>query len=434
MSATDRTQRTAALLSVGDELVLGQIRDSNAGWLAARLADLGITVREMAVVSDDLGVHTQALRRLAAVADVVISTGGLGPTADDLTRDALAAASGDTLVEDEAALATIAAFFTSRGREMPPINRVQALRPARGEALANANGTAPGLFARVEGTPVYCLPGPPGEMIPMFESLVVARLRPDPTRIVRTLAIGLCGIGESDAATRLGPLMSRTASPLVGTTASGGIVTCRIRAECATPVEAERAVALARDEIMARFGPHVFAVGHNDLARAVVEEQIKAGRTVGCVESCTGGLLGAALTQTPGSSAAFVGGLLTYTNELKVRLAGVPEALFKSEGRTSAPGAVSREVAAAMAAGGRERLGASSCLAVTGIAGPEGAEPGKPVGTVWIALADERGIDVRRFAFSGERGAVRSWSVTSALAMLWMRSRGAEVKLLRQVE
>lgn len=425
---------TAAILSIGDELTLGQTLDTNSKWLSERLRDLGIVPVEHVTVPDDLPRHVGALRRLAGEVDLILCSGGLGPTADDLTREALARAAGDVLVEDDLALAQVESFFAARGRAMPPINRAQALRPSRGTSLSNLNGTAPGLFATIGACDVLCLPGPPGEMRPMFEQQVLPRLRPPVGRTVRTRAMHCFGIGESDLATRLGPLMRREAGEggvLVGTTASGGVVSVRMRYEGPIPAgRAEEAIDRIAADVRSVAGDFIFGSGDETLAGVVVAMLRSRGERLGVVESCTGGLLGAAITDVPGSSDVFAGGLVTYLDDLKVRSAGVPADVL------AANGAVSSATAAAMAEGGLERLGTRHCLAITGIAGPGGATPGKPVGTVFIARARRGGTtDVRRFAMAGDRGAVREWSVRTALAMLRFHLAGLDaVKLLRQVD
>jgi nicotinamide-nucleotide amidase len=365
--------------------------------------------------------------------DVIISTGGLGPTADDLTRQAIAAASGDVLVEDVISLEEIKAVFASRRREMPEVNRVQALRPSRALAISNPHGTAPGIHAVIGDVDVFCAPGPPGELFPMFREKISPMLRPEPGRLVRTRIIGCCGIGESEIATRLGGLMDRERNPLVGTTASGGVVTCRVRVEGVMTgqmngLDADGMLDEAEREIRGKLGVHAFATGHNSLPRACVEELKKRGQKLSVVESCTSGMVGAAVTEVAGSSAVFVGGLLTYSNELKEKLAGVKRETLEKHG------AVSAETAREMAVGGCQTLGCEWCVSVTGIAGPDGGSAAKPVGTVWIGIAGPHGVVTRRFAMSGERQPVRQWSVTAALGALWMDLHQSEVKMLREQE
>jgi nicotinamide-nucleotide amidase len=424
----------AAILSIGDELTLGQSLDTNSRWLADRLTGMGIVTLEHATVPDERQAIAGALKRLMAGADVVVATGGLGPTADDLTRQALAEALGQSLVEDAVALGQIEAYFASRSRQMPAINRVQALRPGNARTLSNPHGTAPGLHARagLRACDIFCLPGPPREMRPMFESLVVPQLRPPQGRAVRTLVLHTAGLGESQAAMRLGELMDRTRVPMVGTTASQAVVSCRIRYEGAAEGQrglgpdalvAETAAAVRR-----RLDPYIFGEGDETLPGAVVDLLRAGGKRLSVVESCTGGMLGGMITEVPGASDVFVGGWITYANEQKERMVGVPASVFASGGS----GAVSGECARAMAAGGLERSSADLCLSITGIAGPGGAAAGKPVGTVWVGLAARGGeVGAKRFLFGGSRASVREWSCKSALAMLRLHLLGrGELPLL----
>ena len=412
----------AAILSIGDELVLGQTLDTNAPLLAGLLVDRGIPCVEHATVADDRAGIARAVARLAAIADMLIVTGGLGPTQDDLTRHGLADAMNDALIEDAQALEHVEAWFT--GRAMPEANRIQALRPSRATIIPNPHGTAPGLQARVGQCDVFCLPGPPREMEPMFTAHVLPKLRP--SRTVRTRFIRLHGLGESDVAERLGDLMSRDRNPLVGTTASRAIITCRLRYEgSADPASADRLLDETEADMLGRLEPYVFAVGEQTLPGAVLELLRQRKETAAVVESCTGGLLGALFTDIPGSSDVFVGGWITYTNEMKRDRVGVPGSIIDKHG------AVSRECATAMAEGGLARSGADHCLAITGIAGPGGGSPVKPVGTVWIALASRNTthpahVQARCFRFKAERTTVRDRSAKAALSMLRLHLIGRE--------
>lgn len=427
--------RRAAILSIGDELTLGQKLDTNSRWLSHQLVDLGISIVEHVTVPDDLDAHIAALNRLAPCCDLIISSGGLGPTADDLTREAIAIASGDSLVHDADGERQVLAWFTARGRTPAPINMVQAQRPSRGSMLENKHGTAPGLFACIASDShrcdVYCLPGPPREMMPMFEAAVRPSLRPPSGRVIETRVLHSVGIGESDLAQRLGSLMDRANVPLVGTTASGGVVSVRIRYEGEAPRQQARAsVDAAAQRVVQLAGEFVFGEGNDTLASVVLSKLKERGQTIAVVESCTGGMLGEELTAIPGSSACVLGGWITYSNQMKQAQVGVPTVLFASDG----PGAVSREVARAMARGGRERAGASIAISITGVAGPDGGTPAKPVGTVWISLAHAGGSDTRRFSMAGDRASIRSWSCTAALAMAWQHLAIRSHSLLRQVE
>ncbi len=424
-----RNEDLGAIVSIGDELVIGQSLDTNSRWLSERLTDHGITISEHVTVPDELGAIVSTLRRLVDRSGVVIATGGLGPTADDLTREAISVLVHEPLIEDQESLSLIRGWFSRSNRAMPEQNRVQALRPSSGIHIQNDNGTAPGMHVVVGGANLFCLPGPPSEMKPMFEEYVGARLTRSRERVVRTAIFQTMGLGESEIAQRLGSLMARDRVPLVGTTASGGIVSVRVRYEGIEP--RERVDALMGEterEIRAAVGEAVFADGPEPLAAIVIGRLRQNGQRLSVVESCTGGMLGETLTAIPGASDVFLGGWLTYSNEMKERLVGVPSELLQRHG------AVSREVAEAMACGGLTRSGADHCLSVTGIAGPGGGSPGKPTGTVWIGLASRSVTsDCRRFLMRGERHVVRQWSVTSALAMLDLRLRNrSSLGLLRQ--
>lgn len=437
---TDPSHRTAGILAVGDELTLGQSLDTNSRFLADRLMALGIRTIEHATVPDDEPAIADAITRLASRTDLVIVSGGLGPTADDLTRQALAKAAGDEIVEDREALDAIRRWATRLGRSLTDAHRLQARRPASAACLPNSHGTAPGLHARLGERPVdvFCLPGPPRELRPMLETHVVPLLRPPTDLVVRTRFLRTFGLGESDVASRLGDLLARDQSPLVGLTASSGIVTCRIRWEApGSPDEADARIESVAATIRQALGPTVFGEGDTDLPEAVLGLLRARSQTLAVAESCTGGLLGAMLTTVPGASTAFTGGWITYTNDLKTRQLGVPPSLFVENGL----GAVSSETARAMAVGALERAGSDHALAITGIAGPDGGSEAKPVGTVWVAqvsrppdAATAPPVEVRRFVFPYEREAVRLWSAHSALGMLRLRLIDAEMDLLGQRE
>ncbi len=403
--------RTAAILSIGDEITLGQKLDTNSKWLADRLTNLGITVSIKMTVPDDLDALAARFKELAKTNDLVLSTGGLGPTADDLTRHALANAMGEHVVEDDEALIQIRAWYEGVGRVMPDANRVQAARPASAECLANPKGTAPGLRSSLGGADVFCLPGPPREMSPMFESFVVPMLRTD--RVVLTRVLPTVGLGESAIADLLGSLMDRDRNPLVGTTASASIVTCRIRYEGTDKAEGERLLDETVSLVRAKIGAYIFAENDQPLAEVVLGLLRVREQTVATVESCTGGLIGGMFTEIPGSSDVYIGGWVTYTNEMKTSQVGVHPDVFEQHG------AVSEECCRAMAEGGRERSGADYAISVTGIAGPGGGSDEKPVGTVWIGLATPGGTRAEHFRIMGDRDMMRQRSATAALAMLW---------------
>lgn len=431
--------RTIAVVSIGDELTLGQTLDTNGRWLSARFADEGLITVERCTVPDDLDAQVDALVRLAAKCDLIVCSGGLGPTKDDLTREALARAMGDTLVEDAIALAQIEAWYMARNRAMGPLNRLQALRPSRGGIMANPHGTAPGITGVIavggKSADVFCVPGPPKEMFPMVEGHVLPRVRRDAQRSVRTRTLHCFGIAESDLAHRLGDLMDRARNPLVGTTASGGVISCRLRYEGpASSTHADELLHATEKQIRALAHDYVFGMEQQTLPTVVLEMLRTRSHTLSTCESCTGGLLSSMLTDVPGSSSVFMGGLITYTNALKTSLAGVDAGAIEKDG------AVSPQVAKSMALGALRKLGTTHALAITGIAGPSGATAAKPVGLVYIALASidaeasagAPACEVREFRFMGDRGTVREWASRSALAMLWQRVAGIKAKLLRE--
>jgi len=405
---------SAAVLSIGDELIAGDNIDTNAAWISARLGALGLRVVERRTAPDDGASIERALRELSERATVLIATGGLGPTPDDMTRQALAGAMGEALVEDAHQAARLRDWFAEQGRDLEAINLAQALRPASGESLTNEHGTAPGVAGALGGTSVFLLPGPPREMRPMFEAHVAPRLasgRP----AWASAALHCFGIGESDVARRLGELLARDREPLVGTTASGGVVTVRVRAPESMKSEIEKAARVVREAL----GGYVFAEGEQTLPGAVVAEMLRREATLTVAESCTGGMLGQLVTDVPGASAVFTGGWICYSNRFKRDRLGVDASVIGTYG------AVSAEVARAMAAGALARSGSDHALSVTGIAGPEGGSREKPVGTVWIGRASAGGErEERLFRFPGGREAVRTRSAMSALGALRLALEG----------
>ncbi|MEO1584378.1 MAG: competence/damage-inducible protein A [Planctomycetota bacterium] len=419
---------TAGIISIGDELAIGQTLDTNSRWLSGRLTDLGVSVLRHATLADDLEAISDEIRRFAGSLDLVIVSGGLGPTADDLTRASLARAMDDTLVVDDESLAQVRAWFEGSGREMPPANAAQAERPSRAASVRNGHGTAPGIRARIGSCDVWCLPGPPSELRPMFDEAIAPTVQTG--RVVVTRVLRTAGLGESTIASRLAGMMQRDQNPLVGTTASDGVVSCRVRYEGDDADAGRRLVDERMDAVRELVGPYVFGEGDETQAGAVVRLLRERGKRVTVAESCTGGLLAGALTSVPGSSAVFDRGLVTYSNEQKTALLGVPEWIFPMQG------AVSAACVEAMAREGMERAKADYGLAVSGIAGPDGGTDEKPVGTVWICRAAADGsVDTRRFVYKGSRETVRRRSVMAALGMLWLRLVRAEhLPLLAQVE
>jgi nicotinamide-nucleotide amidase len=405
----------AWIIAIGTELTLGQTVDTNSAWLAQRLAALGLRSTRHICVGDEHDEICRVLREALAAADVVLVSGGLGPTADDLTRAALAEVAGVDLEEDAARLEQIRRFFVARGRDMQPANRVQALLPRGSRALENPCGTAPGIRIALGGVPLYALPGVPFEMRAMFERHVEPELRDSAGgAVLLSRRLNCFGVGEAEIGARLQDLMVRGRNPEVGTTASLGIIGVRINARSATAVEAAALLDSAERAVRTRLGTLVFGREEETLAGTVGHLLRERGATLALAESCTGGLVGKWITDVPGSSAWFRGALVTYADSAKSSLAAVPPALLASHG------AVSAEVAAALAAGARSRFDANYSLGVTGIAGPAGGTPEKPVGTVYIALAGPGVVEGRclRLGADSSRAAIRERAAAGALNLL----------------
>lgn len=406
---------TAWLISTGTELALGQAVDTNAPWLARELAALGVRCVRQVVVPDEPEALRDTLLSAVEGCDLVIITGGLGPTADDVTRPAVAAAAGCELISDPDSLEQIRAFFAARGRAMPDRNRIQALRPASGRALPNRCGTAPGIRIAIRDKVCFALPGVPFEMKAMFAEHVAPELRRTARgNVLLSRTLQTFGAGESEVASRLGELMTRGRNPEIGTTAQLGVISVRINASAESALGATALLDRAESEVRRRLGPLVFGRDEETLASAVGRLLTERGETVATAESCTGGLIGKLLTDVPGSSRYYAGGVVSYSNALKHALLGVGAELISRQG------AVSQAVALAMARGARERLRTTYALAVTGVAGPEGGTPARPVGLVFAALATPREARAHelRFGPDSPRDVVRTRAAHSALNLL----------------
>lgn len=403
----------AEIVSVGTELLLGQIIDTNAARISRELAALGIAVYRRVTVGDNHDRLLAALREALAGNDLVITIGGLGPTMDDITRDVLAEAIGDTLRFDEGIAGHLRAFFRSRNVPILESNLRQAWVPEHGRALPNPNGTAPGLLFEHDGRTGIALPGPPGEFVPMMRDHVLPclRERTGGRGAIRSRVLRVCGLGESAVEDRVKDLLCGE-NPTVAPYAKTGEVHLRVTARADDPAEADRLVEDRVAELCRRLGDLVYAYDDELLEAVVVRLLSERGLTVAAAESCTGGLLSARLTDVPGSSRVFPGSLVTYANAAKTDLAGVDAALIEKHG------AVSAEVAAAMASGARQRFAADLGIGITGVAGPGGGTEARPVGLVYVALSAADGMAVERNQFLGERADVRRRSTQVALVMV----------------
>ena len=389
----------AEIIAIGTELVSGQSLDTNSQWLSQSLGRLGIPVHFHTTLGDDMAENVAAFRIAIARADLVISTGGLGPTQDDLTREAVAAVAGVGVVEDAVSLQAIQAFFARRNLVMSGRNRLQALLPEGAEPLANPIGTAPGIGMVVQGSAIACLPGVPSEMKRMFDEQVVPWLgrRGMATRRIVHRKINLFGKGESEIEAEALDLTARGRVPEVGITASESTIAFRIVAEADTDEQARQLIEPTAAIIYERFGDLIVGEGTDDVVHALARELERTGLTLATAESCTGGLLAQILTSVPGMSHHYPGGLVTYSSQAKADLLGVPESLLAEHG------AVSAEVAAEMARRVRERFSADLGLAITGVAGPDPDDRGNPVGLVYLGLSTPDETRTRKIELGPEQ-------------------------------
>jgi len=399
----------AEIIAVGSELLTPQRLDTNSLYLTDQLNALGVEVVRKTVVGDERDRLTDTIRGAIARSQIVALTGGLGPTEDDLTRDAVASALGRTLEFHQDICDQIEERFRRTGRKMSEINRRQAFVIVGAEVLKNDRGTAPGQWVQEAGASIMLLPGPPNELKAMFEQHCLPRLeRILPAQAIRTYQFRCVGIPESDLDALISPVYKQYPNLATTILAVSGEIHIHLRARCA---EADRAQALV-DEVAAKIDPllgdRIYSRNGDSLEK-VVGDMLRARHASLCVaESATGGLLGGRITATPSASDYFAGGFITYTNEMKTRLLGVPESLLAEHG------AVSEPVAIAMARGARERLGTSYALSITGYAGPTGEQ----VGLAYIGLAAPDKAEARRVQFGGDRDRVRMFSTNTALDML----------------
>ncbi|MBX3463900.1 MAG: competence/damage-inducible protein A [Planctomycetes bacterium] len=377
----------AEVLAIGDELVHGGMLDTNSKWIAGQLEAIGLAVRRFTVTSDDPGDLRAALAEVCARADVVVATGGLGPTLDDRTRDVVAELRGGPLWFHAPSWDRLRGWLQGRGRPVPDSNRRQAMLPPGAVPLDNPIGTAPGFAVPLGRAELFVLPGVPREMQRMLLEQVVPRLAARPgLEPVAQHWLRVLGPSEAALGERIEPYMAAGRNPAVGITASGGLLTVRLVAAAASREAAHAACLATAAELRPLLGDWLFAEGTEELHELVAARLAAARRTLAVAESCTGGLLAARLVDVAGVSAVFQGGVVAYSDASKQALLGVPADLLHAHG------AVSEPVAAAMAAGARQRFHADFAVATTGIAGPEGGSPQKPVGTVCFALARPAGV------------------------------------------
>jgi nicotinamide-nucleotide amidase len=407
----------AEIVTVGTEILLGDLVDTNTAWLSRRLANLGVGIYRHTTVGDNRERIAAGIKDAAARADLVITTGGLGPTSDDLTNEALSLVTGRQMVEYPEAREHVDEMFRKFGRKPTANNYKQAVFPEGTTLIPNPQGTAMGALLEADGTLFATLPGVPSEMKGMFEETLEPLIRNRTEGSIVSKTLWFAGIGESALAEQVQDFLDAT-DPTVAPLAGQGKVRLRITTRAATPEEAEKRIAPVEREILARLGDYYFGEGDETLESAVGRLLKENGATLALAESCTGGLLAKRLTDVAGSSAYFKEGLVTYSNESKERLLGVPKRMLLEHG------AVSEIVARKMADGVRKLAGSDYGLSVTGIAGPDGGTKEKPVGLVFIGLSDSEGTFAERLdlsAWARSREAIRERSANRALDLLRIR-------------
>lgn len=402
------------ILTIGTELLLGQIVDTNASWIAQRLAEAGIDLFYKTTVGDNASRIEAALRQALSRAEVVITTGGLGPTEDDLTRDVVAAVLGRPLRLDPAVLAHIERRFAHRKIPMPENNRKQAMVPEGAELLYNPNGTAPGLFLKNGGRCVACMPGVPAEMKPMLTEQVIPRIRETfgirsqiVSRVLKT-----CGISESRVDQAIGDYFREMRNPTIGVLAHAGEIHIRLTCKGENRAEITRMLDELEAKIRERLGFLIFGRDEDKLEALVGKLLRDQKATLAVAESCTGGLIASRITDIPGSSDYFERGIVSYSLVAKQQVLEVPQATLDEFGTVSLP------VARAMADGVRRLSGTTFGLASTGIAGPTGGTPERPVGLVCVALAWDGGDVAREYRLHGGRELIKYRAAQMALEML----------------
>ena len=380
---------TVEILSVGTELLLGNIANTDAQMLSQGLSELGLNVFWHTVVGDNPQRAREAVSLAKQRADVIITTGGLGPTCDDLTKNVLAEAFGKKLVFDEGSAQRIQVYFQRIGRTMTDNNLQQAMLPEGCTILENDWGTAPGCAFEADGVHVIMLPGPPSECRPMFQYRAKPYLLSLSEGVIASHTIKLFGIGESTMEAQLRDQMNAMENPTLAPYAKEGECELRVTAKAASDEAAQSLLQPTVAQVKELFGDKVYGVDVPSLEYVVLEELKAKGLTLGTAESCTGGLIAKRFTDVPGASQAFKGGIVSYTNEIKAGVLGVPQELLDQFG------AVSKEVAAAMAEGARRVLGCDLALSSTGVAGPDRDDRGNEVGTMFVAIAAPEGTHVR---------------------------------------
>lgn len=406
---------TAEFISVGTEILLGNIINTNANYLARKCAELGISNYYQISVGDNEERLAQTIETALSRSDVVILTGGLGPTKDDLTKEVTAKTLHRELVEDEGTKKFIQNYFDRINKKTITENNWKQTLVIEGSIVVeNHNGTAPGLIVKTEeGKIVILLPGPPNEMVPMFEQDIYPFLNDIQPGLLYSEMVKICGIGESQAETMIEDLIEKQTNPTIAPYAKTGEVHLRVTASASTTVEGKELVKPVVDELYKRFGNHIYTTDENEnLEDVVVKLMQKHNLVLSTAESCTGGLLTGKIVNVSGASAVLGEGFITYSNDAKQKLLGVKQKTLEHYG------AVSEETALEMAIGLINTTGSDVSVAITGIAGPDGGTEEKPVGTVFISCNVNNNSRVKKYNFSGNRQKVRDYAVINALNFL----------------
>lgn len=402
----------AEIVAVGTELLMGQVLNTDAQYIARRLSELGVTLHRQQVVGDNPGRIREALCDAIARADVVITTGGLGPTADDITKEVCAAALGLEMERRPEAEEMVRAWFRRNSRPMTENNLRQADFAKGAMVLENHNGTAPACIVEKDGKAVVNLPGPPRELIPLFAEAVMPYLARRSGQAIVSRYLRVFGMGESTVESKLHDLMEQSENPTLAPYCSTGEVQLRMTVRCRSAAEAPALLDPMEKQVRERLGDVVYAVTDDpeySMEQALVDAMRARGKTLCTAESCTGGMIASKIVNISGASDVLLEGCVTYSNAAKMRTLGVkPETL-------DAYGAVSEQTAREMARGARERAGADFAVSVTGIAGPDGGTKEKPVGLVWLGLATEKGVFARELRLTGNRERIRTLSALNAM-------------------
>ncbi len=403
---------TAAVLSIGTELSRGELVNTNATWIAGQLVAIGFEVFEHVVVDDDRARISESLERLARTASVIVCTGGLGPTTDDLTTESVATTISAKLVRDDASLEHIRRRFEKLGRAMSESNAKQADFPEGAEILANPIGTAPGFSVRIGRSIAFFMPGVPREMMRMFDEQVTPRIRKMAPNDTYQIHLRTFGLPESVVGEKLQGIEAAHEGVVIGYRAHFPEIEVKVLAKAASQTSAREAAEKATAEVRARLGDVIYGEGEDSFATAIGRVLRNRNLTLAIAESCTGGLVGSMLTREPGASDFLLLDAVTYANSAKARVLGVDEDVLRAHG------AVSSEVAAAMCEGARRASGSDVALSLTGVAGPTGGSEDKPVGTVFIGVTGARGTEVKHRVFPGERLQIQTLAAYVGLQLL----------------